>query len=105
MIFGMMRISISQGPGAGSKAQKNGGAAPTWPAGLRRSWHLEVRFKKIDQLTDGQVALRSPPDLGHQVVKWQRAAVMPLNGFTEHNGIDRRQSQIGEESGFFVNWD
>jgi len=49
-----------------------------------------------DELSDREVAIGPSTDLGHQLVERQSSIVVVLNRFTEDNGVNRRQAEIGE---------
>ena len=58
--------------------------------------------EECDQFSDREVALGPAADLGDQLMKGERSTVVFLQRFGEDDGVDRREPQVGEESGLFA---
>ena len=56
-----------------------------------------MKLEERDQLADFQVAQVAPAQLGQELIERDPPPGAMLNRLAEHDGIDRRQSQVGEE--------
>src|SRR5437764_7899640 len=59
----------------------------------------EAAAEERDQLPDRDVAVRPAAEVGQQVGEGQGAAVVLLEGLSQDHRVDRRQAQVGEETG------
>src|ERR1017187_1821416 len=62
----------------------------------------KVGGEECNQFSDREVALGPAADLGDQLMKGQSSTVVFLERLGEDDGVDRREPEVGEESGLLI---